>query len=437
MQSSQPSRGFGRRLLNFVFSSALALLTVAGFWIGLAAAYAACQLQTLSGVAAVEPQPLTVADLLTKGPGKNLHVRLTDLTFGKPLIEEEDHHGKTVWVPVLPAGATGKPTERAVYLRAYVHDQSQLDQLLGRTSLDVVVASSLPELSQWRSAADEMAGLKKADVRVLAARVYLVRDADLSFGPLGTLPVSVALGGTAATVAWGVAGAGLSVGFFFLLLICTAKPLGGSGTPEPLGPGGEYEYGRLVNEIPQSEHVMPRGVLAKRILGRGVLAAVLLLLSLVFIGGIPSVLAGPTPAGVTGFLVLIVTFFLLAVLVVRRARGLSTRTVTAVSVCHSGLRLWSGDRVRLALWADIASVNSQEVEVVQRGQGGTRGGTTWMKLRNGESLTFRSGSISDWCVFARHVHGNVKGHNGQVASERMRGGFRSGSFLPQREHADD
>jgi hypothetical protein len=433
MQTSQANGGFGRRLFNGVFNSGLALATVTGFWLGLAAAYVAAQFQTVAGLAAPEPQALPVAELLAKGPGKNLHVQLTDLAFGKPLIEEEENQWKTVWVPVLPAGRAGKPAERAVYLRAYVTDQSQLDELLGRKSLTVLVASSLPDTCLWKPRAEDADGLKKADERVLAAKAFLVREPDLPLGPLGTLPFSTALDGNAVTVAWVVSGVALSAGFFFLLLVCTARPLGGgAGAPEPLGAGTEYEYGRLVNEIPQSEHVMPAGVLRGRMIRRIVLAAVLLLVSLVFVGPVPSTLAGPRPQSAIGFVTISAIFFFLTVLIVQGARGVSARAVTAVSVCHTGLRLWSGDRVRLALWADIASVNTREVEYQVRGQGGSRGGTTWMKLRCGEAMTFRSGDLTDWVVFARHLHANVNAHNGQVASQGMRPEFRGGSFLPRR-----
>jgi hypothetical protein len=437
MQRSQVRGGFGRRLLNGLFNCGLALATVTGFWLGLAAVYVAYQLQTVSALAAPAPQTLTVADLLDKGPGKNLHVQLTDLAFGKPLIEEEQHPWKRVWVPVLPAGRAGKPSERAVYLRADVTDQSQVDELLARTSPTVLVVSSLPDSSLWKPPAADADGLKQADVRVIAAKAFLVRDPDLHLGPLGTLPASVAFHGSAATVAWVVAGVALSGGFFFLLLVCTARPLGGDASPEPLGPGSEYEYNRLVNEIPQSEHVMFSGVLRRRLMWRAVLAAFLLLVSLFFFGGVPSTLASPAPQGAIGFVVISVVFFALTVLVVQRARGLRARTVTAVSVCHTGLRLWNGDRPRLALWADIASVNTLEVETYVRRQGGTRGGRTVMKLRCGESMTLGSGDITDWVVFAKHVHENVKGHNGQVESQAMGRGFRAGSFLPQRGRADD
>src|SRR5262249_9048656 len=135
----------GHRLFNGLFNSALALATVAGFWLGLAAGYVATQLQTISSVATPDPQALSVTELLAKGPGKSLHVQLTDLAFGKPLIEEQDQQWKTVWVPVLPAVRGSKPAERAAYLRAYVTDQAQLDELLGQKSLTVLVASSLPD----------------------------------------------------------------------------------------------------------------------------------------------------------------------------------------------------------------------------------------------------------------------------------------------------
>src|SRR5262249_9080312 len=159
----------------------------------------------------------------------------------------------------------GKRSERAVYLRADVTDQSQLDELLGRTSVTGLIVSSLPDSSLWKPPAADAAGLKQADVRVMAAKAFLVRDPDLHFGPFGTLPAAVAFHGSAATAAWVVAGVALSAGFFFLLLVCTARPLGGDGSPEPLGPGSEYEYSRLVNEIPQSEHFIFSDLLRRRL----------------------------------------------------------------------------------------------------------------------------------------------------------------------------
>src|SRR5262249_17513518 len=156
--------------------------------------------------------------------------------------------------------------------------------------------------SLWKPPATDADALKKADERVLASKAFLLRQPDLPLGPLGTLPFSTALDGNAGTVAWVVSGVALSAGFFFLLLGCTARPLGSAGAPQPLGAGTEYEYGRLVKEIPQSEHVMPSGVLRGRLIRRVLLAGVLLLASLVFLGPLPSALAGPTPQGAIGFL---------------------------------------------------------------------------------------------------------------------------------------
>jgi hypothetical protein len=61
----------------------------------------------------------------------------------------------------------------------------------------------------------------------------------------------------------------------------------------------------------------------------------------------------------------------------------------------------------------------------------------YVQLRCGEAMTFRSGDLTDWVVFARHVHANVNSHNGQVASQGMRPELRGGSFLPRRGQADD
>src|SRR5262249_746470 len=200
-----------------------------------------------------EPQSLPVAELLAKGPGKNLHVQLTDLAFGKPLIEEEEQRWKTVWVPVLPAGRTGKPADRAVYLRAYVTDQAQLDELLRRTSPTALGVSSLPDPPLGKPPAADADGLKKADERVLAAKVFLLREPDLPLGPLGTLPLALALGANTLTAAWVVSGVALSAGFFFLLLVCGGRPLAGGGAPEPLAARTPHEYGRLVTKIPPSQ----------------------------------------------------------------------------------------------------------------------------------------------------------------------------------------
>jgi hypothetical protein len=438
METIRRSPGFGRRLLNGLWNCGLALATVAGLWGGLTAAYLACQFHMVSGAATPEAQTLSVAELLKKGPGKNVHLHLTELAFGKPVIlEHPQQQGKTIWVPVLPEPRPAKPTERAVYFRARAADEAQLEELLRRTELDVVVLSSLPELSWWRPMPLETDGLKKTDERVLAAKAYLLRDPALRLGPLGDLSPSVAFAGNTVTVAWLVGGGAISVGIFLLLLLCTARGPSNQAAPEALGNGTEYEYGRLVNEIPQSEHVMPSDVLRGRLIRRGVLAACLLLPSVLFIAAVPVALDGPLPSGAVGFFVISLFFFLLTVWVVQRARGLSKRVLTAVSVCHSGLRLWQGDQPRLALWADIAGVNTKEVEVQVRGQGGSRGGTTWLKLRNGERFTIRSGDLSDWVVFARHLHENVNGHNGQVVSQHRRRGLGQGGFLPRREYADE
>src|SRR5690349_8255999 len=108
------------------------VLLLAGYSAGALATYGARQVGWLTEKAQATPQALRVADLIAQGPGDNLHVELTDLAFGKPVVVDDGVLGKVTWIPIAPAGDAESSPPVVILRTRLARDQAQLDELLRR-----------------------------------------------------------------------------------------------------------------------------------------------------------------------------------------------------------------------------------------------------------------------------------------------------------------
>ncbi len=395
------------------------------FWLGAIAVFAAWQLQMVAGPAQPTPQTLSAAELIDKGPGDNLHVELTDFTFGQPAIEKTDNVWLRVWVPVQPDFPGTKPAERTLLLRADgVSNQAQLDELLRQSRLTVLVTNPLHALSIWK--VNPTDDLPKAAPKLNLARVTFLVDADLKYGDTVYLSARQAFDPTTGQVAWVVAAVLLSVGFFFLLLVFLNSRGGWIAVPpEQQPPGTEYERQRLAVELPMSTHWQEAGGFLFNVVLNVIGAAFLFLLSMLAVmvaAVLLKVMPPVAPAVVLGISFLIL-FGVWAV--VRRVQKLAASLVSEMSLCPSGLRWKVGDVQQMALWTDLQSIRIHEWVTTRRGAEVAWSARCRLTFRSGAGMELWSWMLSDFRTFIHNAHNRTNDVN-QAA--RSQGGRQ---FLPR------
>src|SRR5262249_4007369 len=94
-------------------------------------------------------QPLRLADLVKHGAGDNLHVRLSEFSFGTPIVEKARGQVDGAWIPLFAPGRRAKDaTPVALFYARRVKGQAELDDLLKTTTFVPLVASPLPRKHQ-------------------------------------------------------------------------------------------------------------------------------------------------------------------------------------------------------------------------------------------------------------------------------------------------
>src|SRR5262245_45660063 len=90
-------------MIRGLFLSLLGLSALAGA----AALFAGFQLHRIQSAAQTEPQAIALADLIQNGCGDNAHVRVTDFTAGKPVVENVGVH-TVAWLPMYPTAPAAR-----------------------------------------------------------------------------------------------------------------------------------------------------------------------------------------------------------------------------------------------------------------------------------------------------------------------------------------
>jgi hypothetical protein len=403
---------------------------VAGFLLGPAALVVAWQLLMVSG-ADPTPQQLSVAQLIDKGPDGNLHVELTDLAFGQPVVEQDGGQWKGVWIPVRPADAKST-ADRLVFFRTErVQSQAELDELLRRPTLTVLVTTPLADQSIWKVHADRE--LRKAYPKLDSAGTTFLAEPVADLGGAGVLTPAVLFNKTLPPVA-GVLGVCLLVAG----VVCVIRLGRGDGTsagaaaPQHAGPAAQdgpkrpHEQGRLAIEIPISEHRFAFWSVAPRAFALGGVAGVLLLVGLGLVLGIVGALAEKKFDAVPGLALFAALTMAGGLGLVWAIYRMFTGQVSEMFVCPSGLRWRVQARQRQVLWEEIAAVDVFQSVTVSR-QGADWVGNTTLRFRSGETLFVRSNSLSDYPRFVSNVRGRVDAVNQEIDS-RARGQAFGGLF---------
>ncbi len=219
--------------------NSLALVGVlAGLWLGPLSVYLAWQCGQLSAIARPSPQAMTAADFLAKGPGDNAFVELTDLEFGKPVIEQDGGRWYKVWVPVYPAGKAA--SQQPAFLRAdRIRSQAQLDQFVKQKTLRALATRRLSSTSMWHVKPSEP--LLKEYAKADWAKVTYLTLPEIVLGGTVVVPTHVLVDGTTTRAAWGASAAlWLSTALGLLLLFrgdgksfASRAPPPGSGLERP------------------------------------------------------------------------------------------------------------------------------------------------------------------------------------------------------------
>lgn len=126
----------------------LALLVAGGVLI-----FVGVQEYRLSQVAKAEPQTITCAQLASKGPGDNAHVRLTEFEFTDNYVFQEEKRStdwKVSYVPAVPPRIKDDPGVRVIKVLVKSTAARNEDQLyaLGQSPIQGVVINTVSSLGR-------------------------------------------------------------------------------------------------------------------------------------------------------------------------------------------------------------------------------------------------------------------------------------------------
>ncbi len=119
-----------------------------------------------------DPQTIRLADLAAKGPGGNIHVRVTDIDFGMNVVyESKGSRWTRVWIPMFPPGQKGGPVK--VLVKTFrVKDQKELDSFCQQQrTITGVITNSIHSLGSA-----ERKELEKGYPGVDFSKVWMIED---------------------------------------------------------------------------------------------------------------------------------------------------------------------------------------------------------------------------------------------------------------------
>jgi hypothetical protein len=355
----------------------------------------------LSDVAAVgrpTPQPLTLAELIARGPGDNAHVELTDFQFGKPIIEQRGQQWRWVWLPLEPAGKKA-PGGRPVFLQlGDSPDQARLDQVFTQKTLTALVGSSLPPTSLWTGRPSETFRRKhpaldpdKALLLVSNPTVDLAGITFLSEDMIFEKSSAV----TTQVIGWVLVGLGV-VGA--VLWLCGLNWQRVDQPRPPAAVNEDYLRERLLDEQALSIHTF----CFWGALGRSILLVFGAVLTFVVSCVSLAVTAGPASSSHPILGIIFLGFTLGIFACVFLLLGLAIKVFTGgamwIAVCPSGLRWRRLGSRGSALWSDIAKFTRTVVV-----RSGSKIDNVVLVLYSGESFHFWDHSLSDYSQFADDV----------------------------------
>ncbi len=130
----------------------LAAVALLAILIGPVIGYIALQRQQVLNQGSPDPQTIRVADLGANGPGKNIHVKLTDFEFGdKYALTTRNGSWNAVCLAAFPVGRAGDGRALRVCVRtSKVHGEEDLREFRHRATVQGVVVNSIYEWERDR-----------------------------------------------------------------------------------------------------------------------------------------------------------------------------------------------------------------------------------------------------------------------------------------------
>jgi hypothetical protein len=356
------------RALRLLF---LALGLIVGLPLGCFLLYWTLELDAVVQKTQETPQQLPAAQLAHKGVPDNLYVELTDFTFGKPVIEEGQHGWYCVWLPVEPNPSSAKPAKYTLFFRADAHDPASLDSFLKRAPNEALVTTGLPPSSQWRIPVGPC--LRKAYPKLISDSTLLLSEPRVSVlgHPVALADPRLHDPAYASMAAWG-GGSLVFFGLFCIYAMMKGRQGESDGACDARGCDFTSLRAQLESERPDSTHVAKTWGVVQKMLGYGLLSALLILVVVLMGGAAVASQAEGKPLGAVLFVFAGLPLLLGARAAVR-ALWRTFHWPTDIAVCPTGLRWRQGSTQRLILWAEVADVE-REVKVIPRvHQGGLVG----------------------------------------------------------------
>jgi hypothetical protein len=404
-----------RRLLLVVVGIVLMAASFLGF-------FCYSQISGLTKVGQATPQALPLAELLDKGADNNAHVRLSDFTFGTPLVEERDGYWLGVWLPLEPTTPASKKTGPVVVWAGRVANEQQLQDFIQHTTLDLLCASRLPDSSQLRVRPGKT--IQAAYPKTELSKVTVLVE------PVFVLPEGTVLG---ADVLFNsrLAGTGGWLGFGTLILSgfclwrgCRTPPhrsrrAGARANERPTPPPPPGAYTRLARERELSLHPFAWRLVLERVCHRG---GYLLL----FLGGagffiyvaVRAIVAGQPGVFLFGTLIALFLFYF-GLFVTFMSVGALLRHCNGFAVYSSGIRWQVGDATHAALWEDIAELYRAEVRCFRNGVPTNTFSTMTLKLYDGRVLKMSADTYGNFECLADNVASAHGGWMGAVKRHEL------------------
>jgi hypothetical protein len=113
-------------------------LMVVTFLVGAGGLYAGIQEWRLSRLVQDTPHEMTLAKLIDKGPGENLHVTLSEFNVGEPTKHVYQKY-ETTWIPITTPNQLGPV--RALVRADKIYSESDMNQLRRQGQVEGVVVN--------------------------------------------------------------------------------------------------------------------------------------------------------------------------------------------------------------------------------------------------------------------------------------------------------
>jgi hypothetical protein len=315
---------------------------------GVLGLYGAFQIRNIQLAAQVEPQPISLAELIKNGASDNAHVIVSDFVFGKPFVEKESNAGSLAWVPLyVTSPQSRKPAPPPVVVRVRAND-AELAEFLKSAAMTVVVANQMPSGSPWKIRLPTR--FAEAYPEMKPTKTLLLTDPEISF--MGeTWRADHSFGNATQMFAWMIASALGAVG------LCGLLWLGRFAGSAVAATEFADQSTKLATETAFSSHEFNTTGFASRGFKIFVFCGVLVaFLGLIFIAGV-SLLTRKPESGLTIMAVSAGLMLVNAVIIWSHWR-FRAHGVSRIDVCKHGLR-WvkaGDDIVRFATWSQVANL---------------------------------------------------------------------------------